>query len=75
MMITNKKEKERYFCIFDYYIDGVFLKWEEIQGECPVLAYGEKLVVNLEDGTKVTGKIIETKSISENERHIFLRSA
>ena len=74
-MAAKNKLKENYFCIFDYYLDGTFLKWEEIQGECPILVRGEELIVNLENGTQITGKIIETKPISENERHIFLRSA
>lgn len=73
-MITEDTQKDRYFCIFDYYLDGVFLKWEEIQGECPILVHGEELVVNLEDGTQITAEIIETRPISENERQIFLRS-
>lgn len=73
-MTTKDTQKGRYFCIFDYYLDGVFLKWEEIQGECPILVHGEELVVNLEDGTQITAQIIETRPISENERHIFLRS-
>ena len=73
-MIPKNSPKKKYFCIFDYYLDGVFLKWEEIKGECPILARGAKLVVSLEDGTQVTGKIIETQSISENERHIYLSS-
>ena len=64
-MAINKQAKKRYFCIFDYYLDGVFLKWEEIQGECPILVRGEDLVVNLENGSKVTGKIVETKFIEK----------
>lgn len=74
-MTTNNSQKNRYFCIFDYYLDGVFLKWEEIQGECPILIHGEEFVLSLEDGTQITAKIVETQLISENERHIFLRSS
>lgn len=73
-MKTKDNKNSHYFCIFDYYLDGVFLKWEEIQGKCPILAYGAKLVVRLDDGTEVTGKIIETQLISENEQHIYLSS-
>lgn len=73
-MIPKNSLKNKYFCIFDYYLDGVFLKWEEIIGECPILACGAKLVVSLEDGTQVTGKIVETQLKSENERHIYLSS-
>ena len=70
---TTKKD-DRYFRIFDYFLDGVFLRWEEVEGECPIIVPGENLVVNLEDGTQVTGKIIETQTVSENERRIYLSS-
>ncbi|NJK56635.1 MAG: hypothetical protein HC939_11845 [Pleurocapsa sp. SU_5_0] len=71
-MITN--EMKRHFCIFDYFLDGEYLKWEEIEYECPVFIAGQRWTVDLEDGTQVTGEIIETVSISENERRIMLRS-
>ncbi|MEL6579574.1 MAG: hypothetical protein AAFQ14_07480 [Cyanobacteria bacterium J06621_12] len=70
-MTTNNK---RHFCIFDYYLNGEYLKWEEIEGECPLMIPGQQWTVNLDDGTQVTGEIIETESVSENERKILLRS-
>lgn len=73
-MNTVATKDHRYFCIFDYFLDGTFLKWEEVQGECPVIVIGENLVVNLEDGTQITGKIVGTETVSENERRIFLDS-
>jgi hypothetical protein len=73
-MTVQSPQKNRYFCIFDYYLDGVFLKWEEIKGECPLLVRGEEWVVNLDNGSQITAEIVDTKLISENERHIFLRS-
>ena len=73
-MSPKNTPNNRYFCIFDYFLDGAFLKWEEIEGECPILVVGEELVINLEDGSKVTGKIIETEFVSENERRVFLSS-
>ncbi len=30
-MNNNTKPKDRNFWIFDYFLDGVFLKWEEIK--------------------------------------------
>ena len=74
-MTTKNKQEDRYFCIFDYFLDGVFLKWEEVQGECPVFIHGEDWVVHLENGTQITAKIIETEVISDNERRIFLSSS
>jgi hypothetical protein len=71
---TKDRQRNQYFCIFDYYLDGVFLRWQEVEGECPILITGEQWTVDLEDGTQVIGEIIETVTISENERKILLRS-
>jgi hypothetical protein len=73
-MTTQNKQRRQHFCIYDYYLDGVYLKWEEVEGECPILVHGQDLVINLEDGTQITAKIVETESVSENERRIFLNS-
>lgn len=73
-MTTENIQKEKKFCIYDYYLDGVFLKWEEAIGECPVFIPGQDWVVNLEDGTQVKGKIIETEAVSEDERRVYLSS-
>ena len=73
-MTTGNISKSRNFCIYDYYLDGVFLKWEEVVGECPVLIPGQDCVVNMEDGTQVKGKIVETEAISEDERKVYLSS-
>ena len=73
-MTAKTTIKDRYFCIFDYFLDGVFVKWEEVKGECPVLTHGQDWVISLDDGTKITAKIIDTEVISESERRIFLRS-
>ncbi len=73
-MTTEKFQKERNFCIFDYYLNGVFLKWEEVIGQCPVLIPGQDWVVNLEDGTQITTKIVGTEAVSEDERKIYLSS-
>jgi hypothetical protein len=73
-MSTTDAPRNRHFCIFDYYLDGEYLQWEEVTGECPVLIIGQQWTINLSDGRQVTGEIIETESISENERRILLRS-
>ena len=64
----------RHFCIFDYYLDGVFLKWEEVKGECPIISTGQQWTVNLDDGKQVKGEIIDTVMVSENERKVLLKS-
>ncbi len=73
-MNTKNTQKNRYFCILQYYLDGVFLKWEEVTGECPILTPGQDWVVNLEDGTQITAKIVETEATSEDERKVYLSS-
>ena len=73
-MTTNSTKNRAHFCIYDYYLDGTFLKWEEVLGECPILTPGQQLTVDLEDGTQVQGEILEIISLSENERRILLRS-
>ena len=73
-MTIEKFQKDRNFCIFDYYLNGVFLKWEEVIGQCPVLIPGQDWVVNLEDGTQITAKIVGTQAVSEDERKIYLSS-
>ncbi len=73
-MTTKNMQKERYFGIFNYYLNGVFLSWEEVTGQCPVLIPGQDWVVNLEDGTQITAKIVETEANSEDERRIYLSS-
>lgn len=72
--MTTNKINRGHFCIHDYYLDGEYLKWEEVTGECPVLVVGQRHTVYLEDGKQVIGEIVETIAISENERKIILRS-
>lgn len=74
-MTTKVVKKDKYFCIFDYFLDGIFLKWEEIKGECPILTCGDDWVINLDDGTQITAKIVSTEVVSESERRIFLSSS
>lgn len=73
-MTINNTQNKRHFCIFDYYLDGQYLKWEEVQGECPILVHGQEWIVNLEDGTQITTEVMDTEAVSENERRIYLRS-
>lgn len=73
-MTTENTQNRIHFCIHDYYLDGEYLKWEEVTGECPILVAGQRCTVNLEDGRQITGEVIETIAISENERRILLRS-
>lgn len=73
-MTINNTQNKQHFCIYDYYLDGVFLKWEEVEGECPIMNIGQDWVVNMDDGSTITAKIAEMESVSENERKILLNS-
>ncbi|MGK7948106.1 MAG: hypothetical protein AB4368_04710 [Xenococcaceae cyanobacterium] len=73
-MNSNDPRKYKHFCIFDYFLDGVFLKWEEVKGECPILVRGQDWVVCLEDGTEITAKISGIEVVSDNEHRILLSS-
>ncbi len=73
-MSTKITSRNRRFCIFDYFLDGVYLTWEEVEGQCPVLIPGDDWDIRLEDGTQITAKIIEIEDVSENECRIYLNS-
>lgn len=66
------KQKNQHFHIFDYFLDGDFLRWEEVQGNCPDC--GQYWVVNLENGTQIVTKVVEIEPISETESRILLSS-
>ena len=68
----RKREKDRHFYILDYFLDGYFLKWEEVEGDCPV--YGQDWIVSREDGTEIATKVVGIEPISEHERRILLSS-
>ncbi len=68
----KKRKKGQHFYILDYFLDGYFLKWEEVKGNCPV--YGQDWVVSRQDGTEVVTKVVGIEPISEDERRIFLGS-
>ena len=73
-MTTHTTQPKRHFCIFDIFLDGTFLRWEEVKGNCPILVPGQDWEISLEDGTKIITKVIETEAVSENEHRLFLRS-
>lgn len=66
------QQEGKHFYIFDYFLDGSFLKWEEVLDKYPTC--GEFCSITLEDGTEIHAKVIETEKISDNELKIFLSS-
>lgn len=73
-MTTNTTQPKRHFYIFDIFLDGTFLRWEEVTGNCPILLPGQDWEISLEDGTKIVTKVIKTEPVSENEQRLFLSS-
>lgn len=73
-MASKESVERKHFWIIDYFLDGKYLKWEEILGSCPSLTKGKKIAVNLDNGKEVTGTIIETKFVSEDEQQVYLSS-
>lgn len=44
------------------------------KGQCPILIPGNDWIVNLENGTQITAKIVEIEELSENESRVYLSS-
>ncbi len=65
-------QERKHFHIFDYFLDGYFLMWEEVEDIYPT--YGEFCSISLEDGTEIHAQVVGTEQISENELRIFLSS-
>ena len=69
--MMTKQEHKRFY-ILDYFLDGEFLKWEEVEVECPTR--GDICSISLEDGSEIHPKVVETEQISEDEMRVFLSS-
>ena len=41
-MAIKESTTRKYFCIIDYFLDGKYLKWEEVLGTSPMLTKGKK---------------------------------
>jgi len=73
-MAIKEAAERKYFWIIDYFLDGKYLKWEEVLGTFPTLTKGKKIAVGLDNGKEVTGTIIETKFVSDDEQQVYLSS-
>lgn len=69
----NKAQEGKHFYIFDYFLDGVFLRWEEVDCQFPVC--GQSWILSLDNGTQIVTQVIEIEQISEDEHRVFLRSS
>jgi hypothetical protein len=68
------KQKHQKFYIFDYFLDGHFLKSQEmIAQELP--RFGEIKLISIKPGVDINVKITGTEKISEDEYRIFMDSA
>ncbi len=68
----TKRTEENHFYIFDYFLNGSFLKREEVN--CQPLVSGQQWIVRLEDGTELPTQVVEIEEISEDEHRVFLSS-
>ena len=66
------QQKHKSFYLFNYFLDGIFLKWEMVEDELPTP--GDICSIRLENGTKIQTKVVDTEQISEDELRIFLSS-
>ena len=73
-MAIKESATRKYFCIIDYFLDGKYLKWEEVLGTFPMLTKGKKIAVSLDNGKEITGTITETKFVSDDEQQVYLTS-
>jgi len=73
-MAIKDAADRKYFCIIDYFLDGKYLKWEEILGSSPTLTKGKEISVNLNNGKEITATIIETRFVSDDEQQVYLSS-
>lgn len=69
-MVMQQKHKN--FYVLDYFLDGEFLKWEEVEDGYPTC--GEICSIILDDGTEIHPRVVETEKVSEDELRIFLSS-
>ncbi len=70
--MANDSQKPK-VCLVDYYLDGYYHHWEEIDGKnFPVVGSQHKLL-DPEKGEKEF-KVIKISPISEDEYHVMLSS-
>jgi hypothetical protein len=63
----------KHFYIYDYFLDGCFLKWEEVHEEC-LPSKGETRELRTGGGQSISAKVLGTEPLSESEYRIFLVS-
>lgn len=64
----------KHFHIYDYFLDGRFLRWEEVHtSHLPV--EGEMLELQGKDGKRISAKVAKMEPLSESECSVFLVSA
>jgi hypothetical protein len=71
--MTNKQEGKKFY-ILDYFLDGYFLKCEQLIGE-DLPAYGESKTIRSQAGIDINTHVVGNQKISESEYRIFLNSS
>jgi hypothetical protein len=68
----TKSEKKKFY-IFEYFLDGYFLKWEQVIGE-DIPRYGQFKAIMSKAGDDISARIVGTEKISDNEYRILMDS-
>ena len=66
----TERTQQKHFYMFDYFLNGSFLKREEVN--CQPLVKGQHWIVRLDDGTELPTQVVEVEEISEDEHRVFL---
>jgi hypothetical protein len=63
----------KHFCIYEYYLDGYFLKWEQMK-ECYLPVEDEIREILNKEGEAIKVKVLRTDKISDSEYKVLLES-
>ncbi len=70
----NPTAEMKNFCMYDYFLDGHFLRTEQVD-HCYLPIAGESREIATKDGRNIAVKVTETEKISDSEYRIMLVSA
>lgn len=73
MTMSTQLKHFEHFCIYEYFLDGQFFKWEQVN-EHYLPIEGEIQELTSKDGRSVKAKVVETEKISDSEYRVLLVS-
>ena len=69
----DKSPQLKHYCIYEYYLDGYFLKWEQMR-ECYLPVEDEIREITTKEGETVKVKVVRTDKVSDSEYKVLLVS-